>query len=164
MWPGSDQAFCSPHRLCPLSGFGGCSLLPGLSRVRSLLGPMSLGQVWTGQALNHGLENPSLVICQLSLRPKPVTVPPTSPRNPGLGALGGRCPFIVRETPSIILKPSLMVPMCPPLSGLVLGKLLALRSSWNPLPPFGVVVLPPTLRKLEHREVEKLAQGHSASE
>lgn len=27
---------------------------------------MGLGQVWMGRALIHGLENPSLVICQLS--------------------------------------------------------------------------------------------------
>lgn len=31
---------------------------------------MGLGQVWMGRALIHGLENPSLVICQLSPRPR----------------------------------------------------------------------------------------------
>lgn len=98
LWPGPEQAFLGPHRLCPLFGFGGLSLLPGLSRV-SLLRLMGLGQVWIRRALIHGPENPSLVICQLSPRPGPVTGPPTSLSNLGLGALKGPCPFIVCETP-----------------------------------------------------------------
>lgn len=58
-------------------------------QLGSLLGLMGLGQVWMGQALIHGLENPSLVICQLPPRPGLVTDPPTSPQNPVLGALEG---------------------------------------------------------------------------
>lgn len=70
LWLGPDQAFLSPDRFCPLFGFGWLSLLPGLKRIRSLPRPMGLGQVWMGRALIHGLENPSLVICQLSPRPR----------------------------------------------------------------------------------------------
>lgn len=114
MWPGSEQALCGPIGSVLYLALGGvlCSL--ACPELGSLPGLMSLSQVWMGQALIHGLENPSLVICQPSLRPELVTGPPTSPRNPGLGALGGRSPFIVHEIPSIILKPSLVVPMCLP--------------------------------------------------
>ena len=114
-WPGPDQAFLSPHRLwgCPLA-LGGflCSLAS--PELVSLLRLMGLGQVWMGRALIHGLENPSLVICQLSPRPEPVAGPPTSLSNLGLGALKGPCPFIVCETPRVILKPSPGLPCtCP---------------------------------------------------
>lgn len=57
-----------PHRLCTLSGFGGgeegCSLLPGLYKVRKSAGTHESGPSVDGKALIHGLENPSLVICQ----------------------------------------------------------------------------------------------------
>lgn len=96
MWLGPDQALCSPHRLYLCLALRGCLCSLASPELGSLPGLMSLGQVWMGQALIHGLENPSLVICQLSLRPEPVvTGPPTSPRNSGLGVLGGHCPFIV---------------------------------------------------------------------
>lgn len=80
LWPGCDQAFLGTQKLCPLFGFRGgllCSLAP--PELGSLPGLMVLGQVWMGQALIHSLENPSLVICQLSPRPGLVIGPPTSP-------------------------------------------------------------------------------------
>lgn len=66
---------------------------PGLSRLGSLLGRMGLGREWMEHALIHGLENPSLVIHQLSLGPGPVTGPPTSSLKPRFGGCGGLLPL-----------------------------------------------------------------------
>lgn len=165
MWPGPDPALCSPHRLCPLCGFGGCSLLPGLPRVRKSAGTDESGpsvdgagsDSWPGKSLlSHLPTVPEACASHWSSH---------FPQKPRTGRSGRLLPlYCARDTqhhPKTISDGS-HVPALG--SVLVLGKLLPLRSSWNPPQPFGVVVLPPTLRQLEHREVEKLAQGHSASE
>lgn len=156
MWPGSDQGFCSPHRFCPLSGFEGCSLLPGLSRVRKSAGLMSLGrQVGMGQALIHGLEKS--LLSHLPNHPQGLSQslapPPHFPQKPRTGGSG--------RLPPLTILNHLWVSHVPALGRPGARKTLAHGVLCSPL---GFVVLPPTLRKLEHREVEKRAQGHKARE
>lgn len=107
-----------------------CSLAS--PELGSLLGLAGLGQAWMGHALIHGQENPSLVICQLSLRPGPVARPPTPPCNPGLGAPEGSCSLIVCETPRIILNPP-WGSHVPALARPGAREALACSSSQNPL-------------------------------
>lgn len=86
-WPNrmSSHGFCLALR--------GHSLPLAAPELGSLLGLTGLGRVWMEHALIHGLENPSLVIYRLSLRPGPGTGPPTSSPKPRSGGSGGPLPL-----------------------------------------------------------------------
>lgn len=77
----------SSHRFC--LALRGHSLPLASPELGSLLGLMGLGREWMEHALIHGLENPSLVIYQLSLSLCQSPALPLPLQNPDLGALDG---------------------------------------------------------------------------